>query len=1078
MNRQRKGKKGKGKTKSAQRNNRNRQQGIHQNSRNWKMPQKTVKVRPSITPSPASDPFTTWVNLESKVSANSNLKDIHDAAGLLLAQGRKKEAQNLLRILQTDPNTKHTTENIDHRRDIRVESSDIRIEKIRSPRPAIGLTKLGDFKLLHDQARLQNPNTARNVEQARSVALRIIKPNGEFQSINTLRQIKQTILKSDQTLLPQSRHLIAMLDRLAASNSPLRQRIENLEVAAPNGPVYSILQATLGLPKDATFSLAQTRQAVLSALFTQLRQSAAASCGPTSLAIQVQQQNPIAFINDLESLIQKGKLVRIINKGKNLPIASDLYTKAVNRALRTLDIGQQLEEKIRQKVTKALQQKNKRANATVSLNDIESTIQNIAKQEKVSIEEDWHPLTHIEVPINLNLLPPDDLETVILLGNHPVALLHKVPGIKAALEALSIDAEQDQKKAVQNAIGQLQKSLSHALKSAIRAMECHPFFKFHLLTVLPAKVNDETDASALEEVLKKEVQAFLSVSGAVPDFLGSYLISRSGKYVFENGKYVIDFKKLKTLATEARDLATAMTSVTPADILAQLAGNDSANRVAVTQAFQAQQENLLLRTWEFTVANLAMEYDGGEQLKTALEKEFQDVVASIFSPKQPKNLEAEFLKDEIYRMLKRLKAIYDPSKVGGSADGASSRGGMVLVDSSQNVKLDMPKAIVSLVIKRLEASIQQPRVDPKIASDVKQNLQRVKTELQKKWPSPLSVYIASSVWPDDLISAYNELQSVQIDTLKPQNSKALFDWLVKQGKKKPTHQTTTKLIRSIWNDLHAFSFRPGEIAVIAPKTFVNDQNKLNNQRLKQTEFPIARDNAPLDAMLQRLIYKTLLNFYPQEAENAIGEYLQSIWKSPKITLDDLKRVIDWHINQWEVKSPPRMKYVLKQVEHSFYQSILEVSPLIPQASYSTAIDRALKKLQLSDKDSAQVKKQMMSDLKNLPQASMVQMKQALDKALTAAKVKDQVRHTEDKLYEALRQPAGVVFADSNWGGNDLEDGNQLTVFSMVVNPLSKTLEMWKMNEDGSDPQPLGEHWIQGPTKVPINKRKGWSILDL
>lgn len=173
-----------------------------------------------------------------------------------------------------------------------------------------------------------------------------------------------------------------------------------------------------------------------------------------------------------------------------------------------------------------------------------------------------------------------------------------------------------------------------------------------------------------------------------------------------------------------------------------------------------------------------------------------------------------------------------------------------------------------------------------------------------------------------------------------------------------------------------------------------------------------------------------------------------------------------------------MKYVLKQVEHSFYQSILEVSPLIPQASYSTAIDRALKKLQLSDKDSAQVKKQMMSDLKNLPQASMVQMKQALDKALTAAKVKDQVRHTEDKLYEALRQPAGVVFADSNWGGNDLEDGNQLTVFSMVVNPLSKTLEMWKMNEDGSDPQPLGEHWIQGPTKVPINKRKGWSILDL
>ena len=62
----------------------------------------------------------------------------------------------------------------------------------------------------------------------------------------------------------------------------------------------------------------------------------------------------------------------------------------------------------------------------------------------------------------------------------------------------------------------------------------------------------------------------------------------------------------------------------------------------------------------------------------------------------------------------------------------------------------------------------------------------------------------------------------------------------------------------------------------------------------------------------------------------------------------------------------------------------------------------------------------------------------------------------DRLGEIL--PRGLVFADSNWG-----DGDHMTHFSMVVNPLSDppAVEMWQMNEDGSAPRPMGEDWIKG-----------------
>lgn len=86
--------------------------------------------------------------------------------------------------------------------------------------------------------------------------------------------------------------------------------------------VQKLILNTLLLPKNTVLSLAHVKRAVLSALFTYLRQDIG-SCFATAPAILIQQQYPEKMLKDLDDLISSGSLSRIV-KGKVLTIPINL----------------------------------------------------------------------------------------------------------------------------------------------------------------------------------------------------------------------------------------------------------------------------------------------------------------------------------------------------------------------------------------------------------------------------------------------------------------------------------------------------------------------------------------------------------------------------------------------------------------------------------------------------------------------------------------------------------------------------------------------------------------------------------
>src|SRR5262249_30204052 len=74
--------------------------------------------------------------------------------------------------------------------------------------------------------------------------------------------------------------------------------------------------------------------------------------------------------------------------------------------------------------------------------------------------------------------------------------------------------------------------------------------------------------------------------------------------------------------------------VTPQDVLAEIAAGKEGRLQAATQAFQAQQENLLLRAWEYTTATLAQVDDAGKELKDGMKGDFNRWVGDLIAKVQ------------------------------------------------------------------------------------------------------------------------------------------------------------------------------------------------------------------------------------------------------------------------------------------------------------------------------------------------------------------------------------------------------------------------------------------------------------
>ncbi|HEX5270521.1 MAG TPA: hypothetical protein VFW33_08555, partial [Gemmataceae bacterium] len=166
----------------------------------------------------------------------------------------------------------------------------------------------------HKQAAMHNARYVRNVEQARSAAVRIVGADGKLvlsiaQDFNDLPTVRGEIAVSPENELPQSAHAVNMLEKLQ-QRPELQEVVNSIKAPKPNSPACGLIRSVLGLPADFPVGKAEARRAAVASLLTKLRQHDVGSCFATAIAIQAQEKIPDVFLKDIKSLIETGAVER------------------------------------------------------------------------------------------------------------------------------------------------------------------------------------------------------------------------------------------------------------------------------------------------------------------------------------------------------------------------------------------------------------------------------------------------------------------------------------------------------------------------------------------------------------------------------------------------------------------------------------------------------------------------------------------------------------------------------------------------------------------------------------------------
>ncbi|ANH78592.1 hypothetical protein [Candidatus Chlamydia sanziniae] len=162
---------------------------------------------------------------------------------------------------------------------------------------------------------LQSPLAAKNLHTARKIAGYILGENNE---IDTIKLIEATnyLIHCTYPLGPHRHneakareHLLCMLKALK-ENPNLKNHIKALFIPSYTA-IQHLIRHTLALDSHVSLSVFHVRQAVLTALFTYLRQDVG-SCFATATAILIHQEYPERFLKDIDDLLSSGKLSRVI----------------------------------------------------------------------------------------------------------------------------------------------------------------------------------------------------------------------------------------------------------------------------------------------------------------------------------------------------------------------------------------------------------------------------------------------------------------------------------------------------------------------------------------------------------------------------------------------------------------------------------------------------------------------------------------------------------------------------------------------------------------------------------------------
>ena len=165
-----------------------------------------------------------------------------------------------------------------------------------------------------DRSGLQESTAVRNILKVRQLVQVLIDERGEL-DVAQVRQAHAALQQHLSSLLPgrhldtvRNQHLLKVLTKLLEDPAYSKQ-IKLMTRPLSHRKAEQIIRETLDLSEGHPITDAHTRQAVLAAWMTTLRQTVG-SCFATAPAILVHDEQPLQFLQDLNEMLSTGRLKR------------------------------------------------------------------------------------------------------------------------------------------------------------------------------------------------------------------------------------------------------------------------------------------------------------------------------------------------------------------------------------------------------------------------------------------------------------------------------------------------------------------------------------------------------------------------------------------------------------------------------------------------------------------------------------------------------------------------------------------------------------------------------------------------
>lgn len=940
--------------------------------------------------------------------------------------------------------------------------------------PLSGTTKASKAREKHAGTKIQNMAGAENVDQSRALAGRLIADDGSFE-IAALYAFDPKDLAGDK---PASQQMARALTKLKESPEALATLDAIPAPKEQQSAAARMIRAALGLAKDEPVTAAHARKAALSSLLSELRQGDVGSCFATQVAIRIHDTDPAAFLKDMSQMIAEGKITRIVEgqevtvnvqgkmsdaelknhgvklsrgptpdlkgsrMGGTLPTPAKLETapgfKAAMTAMGITDGGATAAMNGALVEMQASQAFAKNQNEKAIRKAVASIADSATRQKVLDLA--MAKVTHDRASVKQALAD---------------AMANPNPGVTPIVPV----PPTDQGKA----------------NTAYDALLDAPDFDVEPNLVVDALIRGQlglTEADVLRAEANEKLRSEITTH---PDM-------RSGKQLaLPADKPLLDL--LKKLEDEDEALKPKR---------AKLAQLEPMKQAAFDQ-YLGEDQNRMLRAYEYTLTSLAEKsttrhkmQDQQEREISVVKGEMDDLANRIIA--EPDFKKAKVKAPAVNEITTKLMASYQRVfKAGTSAgydasvgtkvssDGSSSRGVWALFDTQgikdpdRWIKIDDAKAYGRLVQGMMmlawsetygkEKDKNVAALSRRIADELSETI-RSEGFAQKLSQKAKTDQGDQSVEPWRLGGGGMGAGTIEVvdgrmpETTQLGNPTDDHDMMEKLGTELKrlwdTPSTGTKAnadrdgdaatVQTRTVGVHAFSLVPGEPGLRAlledPRSF--NEALADHVVKEKTKWTNAQNDTLLSTRDEMAEQLRLI-----AGANTSANVIDTVWNS--IKANPTMKAFNDRVKQLYVSNGRTAAQADAIISK---HAIGNLVPPVAAADLDRKLEKVARSLEVPDDLMTLITTNAKNSLttQDPAKASMTSIKKEIVIAMQAEGI-DTATVTQAKVTAALREPAGVVFADMNWG-----DAGARTKYALVVNPITGVSEVWAMDQDGANPR--------------------------